>query len=140
MGRRVDGVTGGGPRRPRGFAAPPRRTPVSPSVLVLCVAIAASACAPREQKPARPADPTRELFERNCAICHGKEGEGRQVGSLNVPSLRAGRAAADPDDLLLTQIQNGGNGMPAFKWSLTDDQMQDLLRLVREDLQGRAKR
>lgn len=106
---------------------------------LVCVALAASACAPREQKPARSADPTRELFQRNCAICHGQEGEGRQVGTLNVPSLRAGRAAADPDDRLLAQIQNGGNGMPPFKWSLTDDQMQDLLRFVREDLQGRAK-
>jgi mono/diheme cytochrome c family protein len=112
-----------------------------PSAFILFfVALLAPACAPREQKPpARAADPTRELFERNCAICHGKEGEGRQVGTLTVPSLRAGRAVADPDDRLLTQIQNGGNGMPPFKWSLTDDQMQDLLRFVREDLQGRAK-
>jgi len=106
---------------------------------LVCVALAAPACAPREQRPARSADPTRELFQRNCAICHGQKGEGRQVGTLTVPSLRAGRAAADPDDRLLTQIQNGGNGMPPFKWSLTDDQMQDLLRFVREDLQGRAK-
>jgi mono/diheme cytochrome c family protein len=108
--------------------------------ILFFVALVASACAPREQKPpARAADPTRELFERNCAICHGHEGEGRQVGTLTVPSLRAGRAVADADDRLLTQIQNGGNGMPPFKWSLTDDQMQDLLRFVREDLQGRAK-
>jgi mono/diheme cytochrome c family protein len=107
---------------------------------LVCVALAASACGPRERKPpARSTDPTRELFERNCAICHGKEGEGRQVGTLTVPSLRAGRAVADPDERLLAQIQNGGNGMPAFKWSLTDEQMQDLLRFVREDLQGGAK-
>jgi mono/diheme cytochrome c family protein len=53
--------------------------------------------------------------------------------------LRTGRAATDPDDRLLAQIQNGGNGMPPFKYSLTDEQIADLLRFVREGLQGRAK-
>ena len=138
MGRREDGGTGRRPRRPRGFVSPSPRLRVSASVLVLCVALAA-ACSPREEKPARAADPTRELFQRNCAVCHGQQGEGRQLGTLNVPSLRTGRAATDPDDRLLAQIQNGGNGMPPFKYSLTDEQIADLLRFVREGLQGRAK-
>jgi mono/diheme cytochrome c family protein len=106
--------------------------------ILLFVALAAAACSPREEKPARAADPTRELFQRNCAVCHGQQGEGRQLGTLNVPSLRTGRAATDPDDRLLAQIQNGGNGMPPFKYSLTDEQIADLLRFVREGLQSRA--
>ena len=106
--------------------------------ILLFVALAVSACSPRGGKVSKSADPTRELFERNCSVCHGTEGEGRQVGTLNVPSLRAGRAATDPDERLSAQIQNGGNGMPPFKWTLTDEQIQDLLRFVREDLQGRA--
>jgi mono/diheme cytochrome c family protein len=118
--------------------APSPRPTVSPSFLILCVALAASACSPREDKAAQAADPTRELFQRNCAACHGREGEGRQIGTLTVPSLREGRAAADTDARLLTQIHDGGKGMPPFKDSLTDEQIADLLRFVRERLQGRA--
>ena len=118
--------------------APSPRPTVSPSFLILCVALAASACSPREDKAAQAADPTRELFQRNCAACHGHEGEGRQIGTLNVPSLRAGRAATDPDERLSAQIHNGGNGMPPFKDSLSDEQMGELLRFVRDSLQGRA--
>ena len=102
------------------------------------LALAATACATRDAVTARSADPARELFQRNCAACHGHEGEGRQIGTLNVPSLRAGRAATDPDERLSAQIHEGGNGMPPFKYSLTDEQIGDLLRFVRDSLQGRA--
>lgn len=81
----------------------------------------------------------RELYARNCAVCHGPAGEGKQVGTLTVPPLREGRAAQDPDAQLLKQIHDGGNGMPPFKFTLTDDEIQDLLRFVREELQGRQK-
>ena len=80
-------------------------------------------------------DATRELFARNCAACHGPSGEGKQVGTLVVPTLRSGRAAEDPDARLLAQIHDGGKGMPPFKFTLTDDQIQELLRFVREELQ-----
>lgn len=81
----------------------------------------------------------RELYARNCAVCHGPEGEGRQVGTLNVPPLREGRAVQDPDAQLLKQIHDGGNGMPTFKFTLTDDEIQDLLRFVREEIQKKQK-
>lgn len=77
----------------------------------------------------------RELYARNCAACHGPEGEGKQVGTLRVPALREGRAAEDPDARLLSQIHDGGNGMPPFKLTLTDDEIQNLLRFVREEIQ-----
>src|ERR1044071_10266089 len=48
----------------------------------------------------------RELYARNCAACHGPGGEGRQVGTLSVPTLREGRAAQDPDARLLSQIHD----------------------------------
>jgi alcohol dehydrogenase (cytochrome c)/quinohemoprotein ethanol dehydrogenase len=84
-------------------------------------------------------DAARELFARNCAACHGPSGEGKQIGTLQVPTLREGRAAQDPDARLLSQIHDGGNGMPPFKFTLTDDQIQELLRFVREGLQKRQE-
>jgi mono/diheme cytochrome c family protein len=77
----------------------------------------------------------RELFARNCAVCHGPSGEGKQVGTLQVPPLREGRAVVDTDARLLSQIHDGGNGMPPFKFTLTDDEIQELLRFVREEIQ-----
>jgi mono/diheme cytochrome c family protein len=115
---------------------PAKTLRLAPAFVFLALA---AACSPRAgDKAATAADPSRELFERNCAVCHGKEGEGREVGTLKVPSLREGRAAADPDERLLAQIRDGGNGMPPFKYTLTDEQIDDLLRFVRERLQGRA--
>lgn len=100
--------------------------------------LGSAACAMRDTAPAQSGggDQTRTLFERNCAACHGPQGEGKQIGTLKVPSLREGRPATDPDARLLTQIHDGGGGMPPFKYTLTDEQMQDLLRFLREELQG----
>ena len=97
-----------------------------------------SACATRDDansaKGMKDGD-ARELYARNCATCHGPAGEGKQVGTLQVPPLREGRAAQDPDARLLSQIHDGGNGMPPFKFTLTDDQIQDLLHFVRTQIQ-----
>jgi mono/diheme cytochrome c family protein len=105
------------------------------------LALASAGCATQEGAKAKAqadSNPARELFKRNCAVCHGPGGEGKQIGTLSVPSLREGRAATDPDERLFRQIHDGGNGMPPFKYSLTDEQIGDLLRFVRGDLQGRA--
>jgi mono/diheme cytochrome c family protein len=114
---------------------------LSPTLAALVVSFG-SACATGDGAGAvrkKDTDTARELFARNCAVCHGQQGEGRQVGTLSVPPLREGRAAQDPDARLLTQIHDGGNGMPAFKFSLTDEQIQELLRFVREEIQKGQK-
>ena len=108
------------------------------TLATVALSIAAAACATRGDAPAQDADPTHALFQRNCAMCHGKEGEGGQVGTLRVPALREGRAVSDADEQLFKQISDGGNGMPPFKFSLTDDQIHDLVRFVREDMQRRG--
>jgi mono/diheme cytochrome c family protein len=109
------------------------------TLATVALSIAAAACATRGDAPAQDASPTRSaLFQRSCAMCHGKEGEGGQVGTLRVPALREGRPVSDTDERLFAQISDGGNGMPPFKFSLTDDQIRDLVRFVREDVQGRG--
>lgn len=104
----------------------------------MLLAFSFNGCATRDGASAAKktkGDNARELYARNCAACHGPGGEGKQVGTLNVPALREGRAAQDPDARLLSQIHDGGNGMPPFKFTLTDDEIQELLRFVREELQ-----
>jgi mono/diheme cytochrome c family protein len=70
-------------------------------------------------------------------VCHGKQGEGQQVGTLRVPALSEGRPLTDPDERLFAQISDGGGGMPPFKDALTDEQIHDLVRFVRENIQKR---
>ena len=86
---------------------------------------------------ASAADQTRFLFERNCAICHGPRGEGKQLGTMKIPTLREGRPVTDADAQLFKQIYDGGGGMPPFKYTLDDKQIQDLVRFVREEIQGK---
>jgi mono/diheme cytochrome c family protein len=106
-------------------------------ILSLALVCVCSACATGDVAAVKKkqGDTARELFARNCAVCHGPSGEGKQVGTLQVPPLREGRAVQDPDARLLSQIHDGGNGMPPFKFTLTDEQIQDLLRFVREEIQ-----
>ena len=55
---------------------------------------------------------------------------------LKVPSLRTGGAVKDSDAELGRQIANGGDGMPAFKERLSPDQISELVRFIREELQS----
>ena len=107
------------------------------AALTLCAAACANGGGDGGSAPPSREDDAPRLFERNCAACHGPRGEGKQLGTLLVPSLREGRAVTDPDSRILTQIRDGGNGMPPFKYSLDDEQIETLFRFVRTELQGR---
>ncbi|MDQ3803124.1 MAG: cytochrome c [Acidobacteriota bacterium] len=91
----------------------------------------------RRETAAADADPTRNLYRRHCAACHGPDGAGGQVGALRVPSLKEKAALAYTDEQLFEQIYKGRGGMPPFHYTLTDEQIRQLARFVREDIQGR---
>jgi mono/diheme cytochrome c family protein len=75
------------------------------------------------------------VFMRNCAVCHGSGAEGKLLGQITVPSLKEGKARSDPDSFIRKQISDGGGGMPAFKYSLSEQEISDLLGYIRH-LQG----
>jgi mono/diheme cytochrome c family protein len=103
-----------------------------------CLALAAVAgCTSRASKPAPGADTTRMTYERSCMTCHGPQGEGKQLGTMTIPSLRVGAPLTDSDERLFTQISDGGKGMPPFKYTFDDRQIQDLIRFIREEFQGK---
>jgi mono/diheme cytochrome c family protein len=82
----------------------------------------------------------REFFERNCAQCHGANGEGKQIEDKFVPSLRHGRVVAYSDERITNQITYGGGGMPPFRFQLREDQIRDMVRYVREMQKSSDKR
>ena len=85
---------------------------------------------------------TRELYEKNCVLCHQANGEGGTVKledeKLKVPSLKSDRSRKHSDEIMIDQIFKGGDGMPAFKEKLNRDEVNDLVRFIREDIQGNA--
>jgi cytochrome c oxidase cbb3-type subunit 3 len=107
----------------------------------VCAALAslvfAGGCGGTRGGPAAGEGPAHTLFRRHCAACHGPDGTGGQVGTLNVPSLRAQPAAEYTDQQLFEQIYKGRGGMPPFSYTLTDEEIRLLARFVREEIQGR---
>jgi cytochrome c6 len=71
-------------------------------------------------------------FRTKCAMCHGPDGGGSEVGkSMNVPDLRSEAIQGLADAELVQVISNGKGGMPSFKNSLSADQIQALVKHVR---------
>jgi mono/diheme cytochrome c family protein len=81
------------------------------------------------------------VFAKNCQSCHGVEGKGGPVKledgtRLRVPSFREGHALRHPDSDFRKQILAGGDGMPAFKDKLSQQQIDELIKFIRQEFQG----
>jgi mono/diheme cytochrome c family protein len=71
-------------------------------------------------------------FRTKCAMCHGQDGRGSEVGkSMNTPDLRSQAVQKLPDAQLAQIISNGKGGMPSFKNSLSKDQIHSLVAHIR---------
>jgi cytochrome c6 len=71
-------------------------------------------------------------FQAKCAMCHGADGAGSEVGkSMNVPDLRSEAVRNLPEAGLAEVIANGKNGMPSFKGSLNAGQIHDIVAYIR---------
>jgi mono/diheme cytochrome c family protein len=79
-------------------------------------------------------------FSQVCAACHQEKGEGGMVKiegkRLKVPSLLEGHGLTHTDAEFAKQISNGGDGMPAFKDRLKPEQINNLVRFIRRDIQA----
>jgi mono/diheme cytochrome c family protein len=83
----------------------------------------------------------RANFQKNCIACHGEKGEGGRVEvdgkKLKVPNLREGHALQHTDEKFVKQISEGDDEMPAFKDKLKPEEINDLVRFVRKEFQGK---
>lgn len=71
-------------------------------------------------------------FRQHCVICHGAEATGKDIGGRVTPSLRTGDVLQKSDQYLYNQISNGGNGMPPFKYQLTEKEIQNMVKFIRD--------
>ncbi len=85
----------------------------------------------------------RLVYAENCTVCHGAKGDGGTVTiqgkKLKVPSLKEGHALNHTAEQLAKQISSGGDGMPAFKGRLSDEQITGLVAFIRKEFQGRTE-
>jgi mono/diheme cytochrome c family protein len=65
-----------------------------------------------------------QVFVDNCSGCHGLSGTGANGGPTRVE--QTDRKA------VLRQVRDGGGGMPAFKGSLSEKEIQDVASYVTE--------
>jgi mono/diheme cytochrome c family protein len=84
-----------------------------------------------------------DLYQTNCAKCHQDNGTGGKVTIdgklLNPKDLTSDRMKARPDKKLIDDITQGSpdDGMPAFKAKLTESEINEVVRYIRSDLQGK---
>jgi quinoprotein glucose dehydrogenase len=93
---------------------------------------AATPAAPAERVEATPQQLAsgEGLYARNCAVCHGPQGEGIPGG--NAPQLKATAALADVRNI----ITRGAPEMPPLGGVLTAEEIDSLARFVKVRLAG----
>jgi cytochrome c6 len=73
-----------------------------------------------------------DTFQANCAVCHGADGGGSDVGkSLHAPDLRSDKVQMKSNAALARFISEGSGAMPAFKDRLDHQQILDEVRYLR---------
>ncbi|HYM17733.1 MAG TPA: cytochrome c [Micropepsaceae bacterium] len=77
-------------------------------------------------------DRGREIFYYKCWFCHNEFAEGapKLTGVYSRGKLLSGRPATD--DGIKDEIRNGGAGMAAYKYTLSDSDLDDLVAYVRD--------
>ena len=102
---------------------------------------AASPAAPAPTTPPDPLAAARANYAKNCEACHGPEGVGGMVKvedkQIKVASLKADHAIKHSDEQLAKVITGGEEAMPAFKDKLSQAEIQDLVKFVRKEFQGK---
>jgi cytochrome c6 len=101
-------------------------------LLVLFAGLALFAASIVRANPGPEIAASAATFRTKCAMCHGQDGGGSEVGkSMNVPDLRSPSVQKLPDVQLAQMISDGKGGMPPFKNSLSADQIHSLVAHIR---------
>lgn len=83
----------------------------------------------------------REIYKISCSNCHKENGTGGKVEiegkTINPDNLTTDKMKNMADAKYISYIENGipDEGMPAFKGKLTDQQIKDVVRFIRVELQ-----
>ncbi len=83
--------------------------------------------------PSIAADAAADLYKSKCAACHGVDGSGETPAGkkLEVRDLRSADVQKQSDAELNAMIANGKKKMPAYSDKLSAQQIQDLVKYIR---------
>jgi mono/diheme cytochrome c family protein/glucose dehydrogenase len=75
-----------------------------------------------------------EVFAEQCSVCHGADGLGGNGGPdlTTMPKAKEQKGAEE-------QVADGGGGMPAFKGTLSEEEIANVAAYVVEDIVGGKK-
>jgi len=108
------------------------------ALILLAMALLSFACA-GESREALRRRAARQLFLRHCAQCHGADGEGRRIGEMRSQNLKSERVRGLTDEALVEWIRRGGSEMPSFRSTLSEAEIRELVRFIREDIQQEGR-
>jgi cytochrome c6 len=78
-------------------------------------------------------DKAKTAYKTNCVSCHGSDGGGTPLGkSMQAADLRSPQVQSKSDVELAQLITEGKNNMPAFKNTLNPEQVQGVVKYIRE--------
>ena len=82
----------------------------------------------------------RALYKKDCAACHRNDGTGGKITidgkEINPENLTADKFKNRPDEKLIGYITDGNDeGMPAFKDKLKPEEIKEVVKYIRGELQ-----
>src|SRR5712692_7672961 len=105
------------------------------AVLAVLFIVQATKTQGRVNVPSPMLGDARETFDAQCAKCHGKDGRAKSLHGKHVHARDLTNASWQnevSDERLFNSISNGKGKMPDFKKKLSEDQIDALVRYVRQ--------
>lgn len=98
--------------------------------------------APTAQAPVDELAAAKKIYSDKCVRCHKEDGKGGVTDidgeKIKAPDFTKEKMKKHADEEFIDVITNGesGEGMPAFKGKLTEDEIKSLVKLIRRDFQN----
>ena len=99
------------------------------------------AVTPQATAPADELAATKKIYSEKCERCHKPDGTGGETDiegkKIKAPNFTSDRMKKEIDEDFIETIENGekDEGMPSFKGKLTDEEIKNLVKLIRRDFQ-----
>ncbi len=83
----------------------------------------------------------RKNYKEQCAVCHQDDGTGGKVTvegkTLKVEDLTSDKMIGEPDEEYIEYMVKGipDEGMPSFKDILSDEEMKEVVKYIRSEIQ-----
>jgi mono/diheme cytochrome c family protein len=85
----------------------------------------------------------KKIYSEKCIKCHKEDGTGGVTDiegtKIKAPNFTTDKMKSHPDKDFIETIEKGAkeDGMPAFKGKISDDDIKNLVKLIRRDFQGK---